>query len=91
MPVGEELDFHMLDAVVLENIAHRGNAQLVNVMQQVCMDEPHASPTGFRGGLRSILQGERADFAGRAGVRIASESPIGSKEFDIFSWHDDHL
>ncbi|MCY1462943.1 hypothetical protein D9M71_807720 [compost metagenome] len=55
------------------------------------MDEPHASPTGFRGGLRTILQGERADFAGSAGVSIASEGPIGSKEFDIFSWHDDHL
>ncbi|MND62851.1 hypothetical protein D3C80_541460 [compost metagenome] len=81
----------MLDTVVLEDVANGGDAQFFNVVHDVGMHQAHAAPAGFRRRLRTRLQRERTDLARGAGVGVASESPIGGKQFNTFIWHDDHL
>ena len=87
MPVHQELELDMADAVVGEDAAHGRQAVPGDRGFHVVEHEAHAAPADPSRDLGAVLQGKGADLARRARIDGAADRPVGRAELDVFDLH----
>ena len=78
-PIGEEFQFEVRDAVVIEDLLHLPQSSTFENMIQIRVPYSHSLEARFRGGPHAILKVERTIFAIRVGKGSARNRPVGSE------------
>jgi hypothetical protein len=76
MPVNEELQLDMLDAIVGEDAFDRWEAELLDGIDDIGMNEPEPAPAHTRGNFDAFTQREGTYLARGAGIRIPGNRPV---------------
>ena len=87
VPVQQELELDVADAVVGEDAAHGRQAVPGDRSLHVVEHETHAAPADPPRDLGAILQGKGADLARCARIDGAADRPVGRAEVDVFDLH----